>query len=106
MPRLPMMALCALLSAASLTGCSRLAPMLTEVLRVQPPQAPLSLRQCLPRPDPPTGDYTQRDVAAFIVRLDERGEDCASHLQALDDWYVDGGQPEATATIPAAPARR
>lgn len=45
-------------------------------------EIPPVLLDCLESPEPPAGD-TQRDVAEFMIRLWDAGEDCRSKLAAV-----------------------
>lgn len=58
------------------TGCSALSPppiVEAHTIVVMPP---LELFNCPAEPAPPEGEYTQRDVAEYIVRLHSAYESC------------------------------
>lgn len=66
------LALCALLLTACAGGPGR-----TELVRLPIPDALLA---CAAAPDPPSGAYTQRSVALWIVELAASGDDCRLKL--------------------------
>lgn len=66
--------------AMLLTGC---ADDPTEVVRYVRPDVPESLLVCTPAPEVPGESATQRDVARFVVKLDDAGEDCRRKLGAV-----------------------
>ena len=69
-------------SILALSACSQ--SVRVETVTVSPPAALLTCRNA---PAAPTSDTTtQRDVARFIVRLSEAGEDCRSKLGAVKDF--------------------
>lgn len=76
-----------LASALMLSACASTQSMQpqvrTETIPVGPPEALLT---CRVQPPAPRGEYTQRDVAAYIARLAEAGEDCRSKLSAVKKW--------------------
>lgn len=72
------------LSACAGTPAPQAPVVRTETVPVGPPD---SLLTCRVAPLAPTGDeYTQADVARYIVRLSEAGEDCRSKLNAVRRW--------------------
>jgi len=73
-----MMALSLLCSSALLTGCA------TPADRLIVPRIPEQLRSCPDRPEVPEGDYTQRDVGVFTLRLAQAHEICKGRLAALN----------------------
>lgn len=44
------------------------------------------IRTCSEAPELPTGDYTQREVAEYIVRLESAHTDCQNNLRAVDSF--------------------
>lgn len=50
---------------------------------IQPAPIPAALTTCQRAPTKPTGDYTQRDVASYVVDLAEAGADCRAKVDAL-----------------------
>lgn len=63
-----------------LTACTTITKYEPLIYTVEVPEA---LRNCSPLPQRPTGDYTQRDVAAFIKRLEAARKDCKMKLKEL-----------------------
>jgi hypothetical protein len=49
------------------------------------PEIPAELRKPPPTPEPPTGKYTQADVARYLLDLTERLEACRDTHQTLVD---------------------
>lgn len=72
---------CVVLLAIGLGGCP--SQRVVTQSQIEVTDVPEYLKSCLARPVPPEGRRTQRDVARFIVRLDERGQDCAAKLKAV-----------------------
>lgn len=75
-------ALCVPLFALALSACSPGA-------RINPTSfvgasVPVALRSCSGEPARLEGDFTQRDVAAYIVRLRAAHADCSGNLAAVD----------------------
>lgn len=64
-----------------LSGCG---PDDKPVVELTPPP---SITTCRAAPAFPTGDFTQRDVAAFIVDLWADYEDCSEKLAAVKKLY-------------------
>lgn len=60
------------------TGCA------TPTERLVLPRVPEQLKSCPDRPPVPDGDYTQKDVAVFTVRLAQAHETCKGRLDALN----------------------
>ncbi len=44
------------------------------------------IRTCQEAPPIPTGEYTQREVAEYIVRLEGVHRDCEGNLRAVDKF--------------------
>lgn len=44
---------------------------------------PEALLTCLPAPEGPDGDYTDNELATYIVRLAGAGQDCRNQLDAV-----------------------
>lgn len=44
------------------------------------------IRVCQEAPAIPTGNFTQRDVAEYIVRLEGAHRDCEGNLRAVDSF--------------------
>lgn len=64
-----------------LTACST-----TQVNRnvsVIAPDVPPDLLDCAVRPDKPLGQFTQKDVARYLVKLEGAHEDCKGNLGAV-----------------------
>jgi hypothetical protein len=70
---------CALL----LMACAAPEPRLVVQSRVERLEIPPVLLTCLESPDPPAGDM-QREVAEFMIRLWDAGEDCRAKLAAIE----------------------
>jgi hypothetical protein len=51
---------------------------------VVPLEVPASLKTCAPEPVPPAGGADDAAVADYIVAIDDAGEDCRTHLRALN----------------------
>lgn len=66
------------------TGCARSVP----TIRLQRLEPPSGLLTCESQPGAPTGNFTQRTVADFILRLAAAGEDCREKLAAVREWTV------------------
>lgn len=62
------------------------------------PLIPESLLTCKPRPTVPSGDYTDNDLAEFILRLEEAGEDCRQRLGAVRGVVSGGEKPSGSFT--------
>lgn len=76
------MALFALPLLLAISACSSTQP-------IQPTsfinyQVPAPIRSCGAQPARLTGEFTQRDVAVYIVRLRAWGEGCAGNLSAVN----------------------
>lgn len=56
----------------------------TTAVKVVKLEVPKVLLKCKDRPLKPEEGATQRDVGAFIIQLDEAGEDCRSKLQKIE----------------------
>jgi hypothetical protein len=70
------------LSALSLSACSQtFTPQPTSFVG---PNVPKALRTCAGKPAPLTGEFTQRDVAVYIVKLRDAHSDCYGNLAAVD----------------------
>lgn len=52
-------------------------------------EIPVALRDCADLPKRPSGEYTQREVAAFIARLNDARKDCKNKLHSLRDLVDD-----------------
>ena len=79
----------ALLAPFLLAACaSAPAPVVT-----QPVTPPAALLTCRAAPAVPRDAETQREVARFIVRLSEAGEDCRSKLGAVRQWAEEESAP-------------
>lgn len=76
--------------AVLLTACAGNNPPLTPTIQVQlrSVEVPVSLRHCLTSPAKPKGEYTQRDVALYIVKLNASRNDCAYRLSAVDKLLI------------------
>jgi len=61
-----------------LTACGKPDP-----IEIGPSSLPESLMNCKDAPQKPAGDYTQRDVGAYIVDLHEAHADCKTRLDAV-----------------------
>lgn len=88
MPLRKMTAPSLLCSTALLIGCAEPAPRLLVESRLERVTPPPSLLLCQESPEPPNA-ASQRDVAAFLVRLWEAGEDCRGKLTALRAFFSD-----------------
>lgn len=73
-----MTALSLLCSSALLMGCA------TPSDRLVLPRVPEQLKSCPGRPEVPDGDYTQKDVGVFVLRLAQAHETCKGRLDALN----------------------
>ena len=73
--------LSAALLAISLAGCA-VTPPITEFVSAD---VPTSIRSCSNEPARLTGDFTQRDVAIYIVKLRAAWEECYNDLGALNE---------------------
>ncbi len=82
MPQRPKTGALLLCSAMLLSGCAAPEPRLLVERRMERPRLPPTLLICQDSPDPPDA-LMQREVADFIVRLWEAGEDCRAKLAAL-----------------------
>lgn len=65
-----------------------IAPVVTH-----PVTPPAALLTCRAAPPVPRDAETQKDVARFIVRLAEAGEDCRSKLGAVREWAEEESAP-------------
>jgi len=90
-----------LCSVVLLAACAGNNPPLTPTIQVQlrSVEVPVGLRHCLTSPAIPKGDYTQRDVAFYIIKLRTSRNDCASKLSAVDKLLIN--YREATAAFNA-----
>lgn len=52
---------------------------------VDPPEA---LLECMPAPTVPAGEYTQTDVAGFVLDLSEAHADCEGKLGAVREYLA------------------
>lgn len=72
----------AVIALVALAGCAtteRVVPKVeTRTLEVPP-----SLLRCMPEPEAKAAWRTQRDVALFLIKLAEAGEDCRLKLEAV-----------------------
>lgn len=77
-----------IIAALALTGCVSTATSQAPQVRVQevPVGPPDSLLTCRVQPPAPRGEYTQADVARYIVRLQEAGADCRDKLNEVRRW--------------------
>lgn len=68
-----------------LTGCQtpRTRDVVVPRIEERRIEIPDSLLSCMPEPIASRGWATQRDVALFMVRLAEAGEDCRTKLAAV-----------------------
>lgn len=73
-----MMVLSLLCSSVLLTACA------TPSERLVLPRIPEQLKSCPDRPPVPDGDYTQKDVGVFTLRLAQAHETCKGRLAALN----------------------
>ena len=64
----------------SLTACTETLPK----VQVSVPPVPAEMRQCADAPRAPKGTITQRDVAAFTVKLGASWKDCKNKLGQVD----------------------
>ena len=49
-------------------------------------EPPASIMECPPAPAPPTGEYTQRDVAAYISKLYEAHQICGTSMEKIREF--------------------
>lgn len=47
-----------------------------------------ALKSCAPAPKPPSGTYTQKDVAKYVASLKYANSDCKRTLQTLNQEVV------------------
>lgn len=74
---------------ALLSACATPEPVERIVRVPQPVSPPSALLRCQGAPVPPMGEYTQADVAAFVLDLSEAGEDCRGKLRAVRRYVED-----------------
>ena len=80
----------ALLAPLLLAACAAAPEPVVQTVPVTPPAALLT---CRAAPPVPRDSETQREVARFIVRLSEAGEDCRSKLGAVREWAEEESAP-------------
>lgn len=69
--------------SGALAGCQTIVTKYEPLIyTVEVPQA---LRSCAGLPKRPVGEYTERDVAEFIIRLNAARKDCKIKLKELVD---------------------
>lgn len=66
-----------------LTGCATKEGLPT--VRYIKPDIPAGLLTCDPAPSVPPGEFTQRDVARYVVGLHASGDDCRVKLAAVSN---------------------
>ncbi len=52
-------------------------------VRVISPDVPADLLDCAVRPDKPFGQFTQKDVSRYLVKLEDAHADCKGNLGAV-----------------------
>jgi hypothetical protein len=79
--------LISLLLALSLTACTAFGEekvvLKTKIVPLSPPAF---TTVCPDHPPAPTGNYTQRDVAKFIIGLDNAHAQCKASSEELKRW--------------------
>ena len=71
---------CVALSLA-LTACST--TQINRNVSVISPDVPPDLLDCAVRPDKPFGQFTQKDVSRYLVKLEDAHADCKGNLSAV-----------------------
>ena len=71
---------CVALSLA-LTACKTTT--VNRDVRVISPDVPADLLDCAVRPDKPFGQFTQKDVSRYLVKLEDAHADCKGNLGAV-----------------------
>jgi hypothetical protein len=74
-----MLALTALLSVLSLTGCGS-APQVLPKVEMHRIAVPDGLLSCQPQPPPPLALTDDRELAIYILALADAGDDCRDRL--------------------------
>lgn len=78
---------------ALLTGCANSPPQIK--LQLKTVDVPVGLRHCIASPRVPKGQYTQRDVASYVVKLKASRDDCAYKLKSVDELLIENEQAVA-----------
>lgn len=78
----------AVLFITFLSACSGSASLIGSPPVVIGAQVPDALRRCLPEPERLVGDFTQQDVAVYIVKLRHARNNCAANLAAVDNILI------------------
>lgn len=76
------------LALTTVSACSGTASLIGSPPVFVGAEVPDSVRRCLPEPDRLVGDFTQRDVAAYIVKLRHARNNCAANLAAVDNILI------------------
>ena len=77
------MRIAVIIVAGLLAGCQHQRPEPVVEIVERRVEVPPSLLSCMPEPKPREVWRTQRDVALYLVRLAEAGEDCRAKLGAV-----------------------
>lgn len=71
-----------IVAVVALAGCTTTERVIPKV-ETRTLEVPPSLLRCMPEPQARDAWRTQRDVALFLIRLAEAGEDCRLKLEAV-----------------------
>ena len=85
----PMTALLLLFCGMLLSACARERVKYVTATEILRPDVPDYLLTCDPEPELPEGEYTQRTVAGYIVRLHNAGQSCRGNLAAVKGLLED-----------------
>lgn len=77
------LAVAAVIGLVLLAGCATTAERVVPRIETRAVEVPPSLLRCLPEPRAKAAWKSQRDVALFLIKLAEAGEDCRVKLEAV-----------------------
>jgi len=77
------LAVAAVIGLVLLAGCATTAERIVPRIETRAVEVPPSLLRCMPEPQAKAAWKTQRDVALFLIKLAEAGEDCRVRLEAV-----------------------
>lgn len=77
------MSFAVIIAVVALAGCSTTRSVIVPQVETRIVEVPPSLLRCMPEPQARDAWRTQRDVALFLIRLAEAGEDCRLKLEAV-----------------------
>lgn len=76
------MAFAVIIAVLALAGCATTERVVPRI-ETRTVEVPPSLLRCMPEPQARAAWASQRDVALFLIKLAEAGEDCRLRLEAI-----------------------